>query len=279
MLAPEPGAFIVDGTVGGGGHAKELAKRVGRSGTLLGVDRDADAVERAREALGTLPLRRLVLRQGNYAELPRILAEEKLPKADALLLDLGFSSDELSSGRGFSFLSGEPLDMRYDPKSGDPSAAEILNREREEVLADIFLRYGEERNARRVAKAIVAARRKEKILRTSQLTDLVASVVPRRGKVHPATKVFMALRIFVNRELTNLETVLTELLRIVKPGGKVAVITFHSLEDRIVKHRLRELAASGRAILLTGKPITPAREEILRNPRSRSAKLRVLIIK
>ncbi|PIP29948.1 16S rRNA (cytosine(1402)-N(4))-methyltransferase [Candidatus Jorgensenbacteria bacterium CG23_combo_of_CG06-09_8_20_14_all_54_14] len=279
ILDPRPGGFVIDGTLGGGGHARELAKCVGQSGTLLGVDWDADAVRRAKETLGAPEIKRLVIVQGNYAELPAVLAKEKLQKADGLLLDLGLSSDQLAgSGRGFSFEGDEPLDMRYDTKSGNPSAAELLNRLRADELADIFSSYGEERNARRIAKAIVEARRKEKFLRVSQLASVIESAVPRHGKTHPATKVFMALRIFVNRELENLETILEKLPAVVRRGGKVAIITFHSLEDRIVKHRFQELAKTGRATLLTKKPITPTREEIFKNPRSRSAKLRAIVM-
>ncbi|MFH1193166.1 MAG: 16S rRNA (cytosine(1402)-N(4))-methyltransferase RsmH [Candidatus Jorgensenbacteria bacterium] len=286
ILEPKPGDFAIDGTLGAGGHAEALAKRVGRSGTLLGIDWDADAVRRAKETLADVPIKRLTLKQGNYAELPAALANENLPKADALLLDLGLSSDELeASGRGFSFMKDEPLDMRYDPKSGNPSAAETVNGAREEELADIIFRYGEERNARRIAKAIVAARRKEKILRTSDLVRVIESAVSRpsfaklrtgKAKLNPATKTFMALRIFVNRELENLETVLRELPSIMKSSGKVAIITFHSLEDRIVKKQFQELVRSGKAALLNKKPVTPTREEILKNPRSRSAKLRAI---
>lgn len=277
ILDPQPGSFVIDGTVGSGGHAKELAKRVGQSGTLLGIDWDADAVRRAKETLRGQAIGRLAIVQGNYAELPRILARENLPKADCLLLDLGLSSDQLArSGRGFSFEGDEPLDMRYDPKSGNPSAAEAVNRMNADELADIFSRYGEERNARRIAKAIVEARRKEKFLHTSQLVSVIESVIARRGKMHPATKVFMALRIFVNRELESIETILEKLPAVVQRGGKVAIITFHSLEDRIVKRRFQELAKTGRATLITKKPITPTPEEIFKNPRSRAAKLRAI---
>jgi len=277
VMEPKPGDLIIDSTLGGGGHASELAKRVGLSGTLLGIDWDADAVERAEKTLRSLALGHLAIVQGNYAELSAVLAKEKLPKADGLLLDLGLSSDQLAdSGRGFSFEGDEPLDMRYDPKSGNPSAAEVVNGTREEELADIIFRYGEERNARRIAKAIVEARRKKKILRTSDLVAVIAGVIPKHGKVHPATKTFMALRIFVNRELENLETILEKLPAVVRRGGKVAIITFHSLEDRIVKKRFQELVKSGRATLLNKKPIIPTREEIFKNPRSRSAKLRAI---
>lgn len=277
VVEPKPGDFVIDGTLGAGGHARELVKRIRPSGTFLGMDWNADAVAGAKETFADTPTKHLTLQQGNYAELPAVLANGKFAKADVLLLDLGLSSDELeSSGRGFSFAGDEPLDMRYAPESGNPSAAEVVNGAREEELADIIFRYGEERNARRIAKAIVAARRKEKILRTSELVRVIASVAPRSGKANPATRTFMALRIFVNRELENLETVLGVLPSIVKPGGKVAIITFHSLEDRIVKKRLQELVKSGKAALLNKKPIIPTREEILKNPRSRSAKLRAI---
>lgn len=279
ILKLQEGQFMIDGTVGSGGHAKEIVARLGPSGTFLGVDRDAEAARRAKSVLERETIRRLVVVQGNYAALSEILANEKLPRADSLLLDLGLSSDQLAaSGRGFSFEGDEPLDMRYDPQMETPSAADVVNGMRAEELADVLFRYGEERRSREIAAAIVAARRQKKLLRTSDLVSVITSVVPRHSRTHPATKTFMALRIFVNRELEHLETILADLPHIVRIGGTIAIITFHSLEDRIVKNRFRELARAGHATLLTKKPIIPTREEILQNPRSRSAKLRAIQI-
>lgn len=272
------GDFVIDGTVGGGGHASALLERTGIEGRFLGMDWDRDAISRVRERFVEGPHKLFV--QGNYAELPAVLAAHRLPKADALLIDLGFSSDQIeSSGRGFSFRRDEPLDMRYDAEAEVETAAELVARSSVSELARIFREYGEERRALPFAKGIVEARRKRPIRTSGALAELIERLAGgRRGKTHPATKVFMALRIAVNGEMTNVAKALANLSAVVKPHGRAAFITFHSLEDRLVKNAFRSLAKEGKAVLITKKPIGPPREEIIKNPRSRSAKLRAIEI-
>ncbi len=277
ILDPKPGEFFIDGTLGGGGHSKAILERVGAAGMLLGTDWDNDAVSRFEKENKSRG-KRVLVRNANYRQIPDILKKEKLPHADGLLLDLGFSSDQIESAeKGFSFQYEGPLDMRY-AKEGE-TAAEVVNGLKEEELADIFWKFGDERFSRQIAKRIVEERRKKRILTTTRFAEVVASAFParfRNGKVNPATKVFQALRIYVNREFENVESILGNLNECVKSGGRVAVISFHSSEDRIVKRRFNELVKAGRAKSLTKKPIAPTREEIKRNPRSRSAKLRAI---
>ena len=277
ILDPKPGEFFIDGTLGGGGHSKAILERVGAAGMLLGTDWDNDAVSRFEKENKSRG-KRVLVRNANYRQIPDILKKEKLPHADGLLLDLGFSSDQIESAeKGFSFQYEGPLDMRY-AKEGE-TAAEVVNGLKEEELADIFWKFGDERFSRQIAKRIVEERRKKRILTTTRFAEVVASAFParfRNGKVNPATKVFQALRIYVNREFENVESILGNLNECVKSGGRVAVISFHSSEDRIVKKRFGELVKAGRAKSLTKKPIAPTREEIKRNPRSRSAKLRAI---
>ena len=277
ILDPKPGEFFIDGTLGGGGHSRAILERVGAAGMLLGTDWDNDAVlrfEKENKSHG----KRVLVRNANYRQIPDILKKEKLPHADGLLLDLGFSSDQIESAeKGFSFQYEGPLDMRY-AKEGE-TAAEVVNGLKEEELADIFWKFGDERFSRQIAKRIVEERRKKRILTTTRLAEVVVSAFParfRNGKVNPATKVFQALRIYVNREFENIESTLGNLNECVKSGGRVAVISFHSSEDRIVKRRFNELVKAGRAKSLMKKPIAPTRDEIKRNPRSRSAKLRAI---
>lgn len=286
ILNPKQGEFFIDGTVDGGGHAFEILKRIGPSGKLLGIDLDEEMIANCRSRLKSF--KNFILRRGNYADLPEILENlsagrqgEKSGKADGFLLDLGFSSEQLEkSGRGFSFLRNEPLDMRYG-KSVKETAAEIINSFNEKDLADIFWKYGEERRSRQIAKTIVDQRRKKKILTTFDLAGIIGKAAAKnygRSKINPATRVFQALRIYVNDELGNLENVLGKLNQILKLKGRIAIISFHSLEDRIVKNYFKKLAKDGKAEILTKKPIRPSAEEIKENPRSRSAKLRVLKI-
>jgi len=289
ILDPKPrpacrqaGNFFIDGTLGGGGHAMEIIKMIWPDGMFLGIDQDKNAIENFQKnlKLKTYNLKIVKLVQGNYADIPEILNEKKLPKADGLIIDLGLSSDQLeSSNRGFSFLKDEILDMRFDSGRGGRTAAEIVNSLSEQDLADIFWKYGEERNSRRIAKEIVEKRRKNRIKTTFELAEIVESVMSHRGKTHPATKVFQALRIYVNDELGNLERLLGNLNNILTKGGRAAIISFHSLEDRLVKNYFKDMAKSGRAEILTKKPIIPSQEEIKNNQRSRSAKLRTIILK
>lgn len=277
ILDPKPGEFIIDGTVNGGGHAEEIVKKIAPNGMLLGLDWDDEMLACSRKRLEGKG--NVVLAQGNYAELPEILEGLKMERADGLLLDLGFSSNQLeNSGRGFSFSKNEVLDMRYN-QSESEMATEVLNRAKEAELADIFYTLGEERAARRIAKEIVETRKKKPIITTHDLVALAKKHVKGSPRLNPATKLFQALRIYVNRELENIETVIEVLPKIVKPGGRVVIISFHSLEDRIVKNKFKELEKNNRAAILTKKPKEATKEEQAQNPRSRSAKLRALSIK
>ncbi len=280
-LDPQKGEFFIDGTIGAAGHAEEILKRLDKEGKFLGIDWDKKAIERLQN--GKLKdFENIILTSGNYADIPRILKKNKLPKADGLLIDLGFSSDQLdNSKKGFSFLKNEVLDMRYAPERR-MAAAEIVNSFGEKELADIFYKYGEERFSRQIAKKIVEERRKKRIMTTGDLTEIIKKAVPKnyeRGRIHPATRVFQALRIYVNGELNNLETVLKNLKKILKGRGRVGIISFHSLEDRIVKNYFKDLEKAGEIKILTKKPVMAGQEEIKKNPRSRSAKLRVAFIK
>jgi 16S rRNA (cytosine1402-N4)-methyltransferase len=273
VLAVSPGGLWVDGTVGLGGHAAEILRRSAPHGRLLGVDRDAETLARAREALAPFGDRaRLV--QADYRELPALLAGAA---PEGLLLDLGISSAQLDeAARGFSFQAEGPLDMRMD-RSGGETAAEVVNRMREADLADLIYRFGEEPASRRIARHIVAARRKQRIRTTTELAAIVrrAAGRSRRPGLDPATRTFQALRIHVNRELEGLGETIASLAGCLAPGGRLAVIAFHSLEDREVKQRFRALAGRGYR-LLTRKPLRPSAEEVQDNPRARSARLRAI---
>jgi len=274
-LQPSRGGVFVDGTVGLGGHARAVLE-AGAS-QLLGVDRDPAAVEQARERLREFGDRVRVV-HGDYRQLPAILDREGLSAVDGILLDLGVSSMQLDHpGRGFSFRRDEPLDMRMDTSAG-PTAAEAVAGADEKTLADVIYELGEDRHARRIARAIVAARAVAPIETTGRLADVVRRAVPRRGyaRIDPATRTFQAVRIWVNRELEGLGDCLHAVAARLRPGGRLVVITFHSLEDRIVKHVLRSMQQAGESGLrvLTKRPLVPAAAEIDRNPRARSAKLR-----
>lgn len=273
LLAVRPGGLWVDGTVGLGGHAAETLRRSAPDGRLLGVDRDAEALTRAREALAAFGERaRLV--HADYREVPDLLAGVA---ADGILLDLGISSAQLDeAGRGFSFQAEGPLDMRMD-RSGGETAAEVVNRLREEALADLIYRFGEEPASRRIARSIVAARRRSRIRTTTELAAIVRGAAgrSRRPGLDPATRTFQALRIHVNRELEGLGEALESLAGCLAPAGRLVVIAFHSLEDRDVKQRFRALAGRGYRVL-TRKPLRPSPDEVRVNPRARSARLRAV---
>ncbi|OGM92697.1 16S rRNA (cytosine(1402)-N(4))-methyltransferase [Candidatus Wolfebacteria bacterium RIFOXYB2_FULL_49_7] len=276
LLDPKPGQFFIDGTTDGGGHAAAVIERIGSAGMFLGLDWDKGMVERLKEKFKTVK-GTVMVEHANYADVRDVLQRHKLPKADGLLLDLGFSSVQLEDERGMSFQKDEPLDMRYDLTGDTPTAANVVNGLPEQELADMIYQYGEERMSRRIAKRIVEERKRKKILTTKDLADIVAAAVGKgyeKGRIHPATRVFQALRIYVNRELENLEKILAECGDIVKAEGRIAIISFHSLEDRIVKTRFREMEKAGKGRILTKKPVTATEEEIRQNPRSRSAKLR-----
>jgi 16S rRNA (cytosine1402-N4)-methyltransferase len=275
-IAPEPGQVIVDATLGAAGHALLLAQRVSPGGRVIGLDRDATMLDQARPRLAGWPV---TLVQANFDQLRQVLDEQSLPAVDGVLADLGLCSDQLDQAeRGFSFSRPGPLDMRMDPEQGEP-AARLLRQTPERELADIFYRYGEERFSRRIARKIVEQRRTAPLETTEQLADLVRRCVPRPARtkgrrppaIDPATRVFQALRIAVNDELGNLERLLKVLPACVKPGGRVVVISFHSLEDRLVKQAFKEGQVWE---ALTRKPIQAGDAETASNPRARSAKLR-----
>ena len=280
------GDFVIDGTINGGGHAKEILKKIGNRGMLLGVDWDEEKILN----LGTKPEfsgKNFIGVHSNYAEIPEILEKRKLPRADGLLLDLGFSSEQLDegeraaqdgrasprAGRGFSFLKDEPLRMTYD-EDVEP-AYEVIARLSEKDLADVIFQYGGERYSRRIARAIKECHG----IRTSgKLAEVVARSLPRcyeRGRIHPATRTFQALRIYVNDELGNVKKILESLPSVLKGGGRAVIISFHSLEDKVVKEMFRAMQKEGALEILTKKPITATFAEVKINPRSRSAKMRV----
>lgn len=269
-LNPQPGQTIVDGTLGGGGHSRQLAERVGPNGLVIALDRDPQAVAAAERSLAGLPVKVMC---ANFCRLPDVLAECQVPAVDGVLLDLGLSSDQLADAqRGFSYESSGPLDLRFNPDLGEP-AWRLLQSMREEQLADVIYQYGEERFSRRIARRIVEARRTRPIHTAAQLAQLVRSCVPRsRGHaIDPATRTFQALRIAVNEELKSLELALERIPDCLKPDGRWVVISFHSLEDRPVKNAFRQ---DPRLENLTKKTLRPLDSETSANPRSRSARLR-----
>lgn len=277
QLQVRPGQVILDGTAGGGGHAAALWERIRPGGRLILLDRDCGALERLMARFGRGGEVRYF--HANFRDVDHVLAEAGHQQIDGALLDLGTSSLQLAdAGRGFSFDRAGPLDMRFDPAE-DRTAADIVNTWHADRLADLFREYGDQPFARRIARAIVEARKREPVRRTDELADLVARAVPaawrRQERIHPATRVFQALRIAVNDELGSLETFLDKILGLMKPGGRVVIIAFHSGEDRIVKTRFRDAARAGLVALPVTKPIVPAPEEVQANPRSRSARMRV----
>lgn len=299
FLQPRAGGLYIDGTLGGGGHTAAILERSAPDGRVLGIDADSQALARVGARLAEYRENgRLILVHGNFAEIARIAEQAGFNSVQGVLLDLGFSSDQMdNAGRGFAFSADGPLDMRLD-QSLTLTAADLVNEESEQELADIIWRYGEETRSRQIARRIVQERAKGAIIRTSQLARIAASGVPHKpGAIHPATRTFQALRISVNKELEHLETALPQVVDVLSTqgvgtqgaGGKMAIIAFHSLEDRIVKEYLRREATDcicpprlpicvcghkARLRLLTTKPVVPGAQEIARNPRSRSAKLR-----
>ncbi len=289
-LAIRQDGNYVDGTFGRGGHSGAILGRLGPTGRLLAIDRDPAAVASAPDALSDDP--RFELIRGEIAQLETVIEQRELKgRIDGILFDLGVSSPQLDEAeRGFSFLRDGPLDMRMDPGSGQ-SAAEFIATVDEKTLKRVLATFGEERMAGPVARAIVAARERAPITRTSELADVVTTVLPRRrDKIHPATKTFQAIRIFVNRELEQLEAALQQSLNVLRRGGRLCVISFHSLEDRIVKRFFREQSREPEQyrglpsvpaewqpkLAPVGKPVTAGPDEIARNPRARSARLRVV---
>lgn len=301
FLNPKTGNFIIDGTVDGGGHSAEIFPKISPGGILLGVDLDRKMIRRAKEKISAnpkcsakrtyLPAKqgfasggknqdsKLILTEGNYADLPEILKKDKLGKADGLLLDLGFSSEQLKSERGFSFLKDEPLLMTYN-ESQKP-VKEILRELNEDALAEIIFRFSGEKFARRISKAIVSREKIRPIETSGELADIIGKALPpnyERGRINPATRTFQALRIYVNDELGNLETILQNLPEILKKGSRVVIMSFHSLEDALVKKCFKKMEKEHKIEILTKKPVIAGEKERQNNPRSRSAKLRAAIL-
>lgn len=271
-LDPREGGVFVDGTLGGGGHTRALAERVGADGRVISLDRDAEAIQRTRETMVDLPV---TVVQANFCNLPEVLDEFEIREVDGVILDLGLSSDQIADAtRGFSFAADGPLDLRFDPERGEP-ASRLVNRLKAEHLADLIYAYGEERHSRRIARAIVERRRRKPIETAGELAEIVRRAIPgprKKGQIDPATRTFQALRIAVNEELKSLEIALRRIPDYIKVGGRMGIISFHSLEDRRVKEAYRD---DSRLAVLTRKPIRPGDQECQDNPRSRSAKFRV----
>lgn len=275
------GDVVVDGTLGGGGHTFEIIKRYGKDIKVIGIDFDADAIDRAQKLIGKTKCDVKFFTVG-FQAIDEVLDELGIEKADRILLDLGISSFQLEvAGRGFSFLKDEPLlmTMKKDPNEEDLTAREIVNTWEEETLADIIYGFGEEKYSRKIAREIVEAR-KEKIIETTfdlvKIIDRACGKYYKRMKIHPATRTFQALRMATNSELTNLQEVIEKGFERLGENGRMAIITFHSLEDRIVKKAFVSLKEKGFAKIITKKPIIPTKEELKLNPRSRSAKLRLI---
>lgn len=288
-LNPQPNENYIDGTVGDAGHSEKILELTGPNGRLLALDADPESLLRAKQNLYNFG-ERVEYERVNFSELERIVKEKQFGPVQGILLDLGWSSPQFEErGRGFSFTKDEPLDMRY---SGSQSmntvltAAELMHESSQSELENIFKNYGEENLYKEIAAAIVEQRKIKPIEQTSELVEIVLQVyraklktnkeVPWVGGLHPATKVFQALRIAVNNELGVVEEVIPQALQVLVPGGKLAIITFHSLEDRIVKHLFKELEAKKIGTIITKKPIECSPEEAAANPRARSAKLRIL---
>jgi 16S rRNA (cytosine1402-N4)-methyltransferase len=293
LLDPREGGVFLDATLGGGGHSAAILEKIGKTGILVGIDRDPDALQYSGDRL-KLYGESVKLIRGNFRDIGSILDSVGIRELDGALFDLGVSSHQLDAQRGFSFSRDEELDMRMSKLEDIPTALDIVNSYNEQNLADLIWKYGEERYSRRIAKAIVTRRQKERITRTGELADIVTAAIPGKSRwqqdIHPATRTFQAIRIVVNRELESVEQGVPAAIESLKIGGRVAVISFHSLEDRIVKNifrrysghctcppRLPGCVCGAKEILkvITKKPITPSAEEVSDNPRSRSSRLRV----
>ncbi|HWE03176.1 MAG TPA: 16S rRNA (cytosine(1402)-N(4))-methyltransferase RsmH [Tepidisphaeraceae bacterium] len=277
LLSLAPRKTIVDCTLGRGGHAAAIAERLGNDGTLIALDADPRNLNFARRRLASAPCR-VRFFHANFAELPQVLEMAGISAVDGILADLGISTNQLfESEYGMSFGKAMPLDMRIDPRT-PLSAADIVNKTKEDDLANVLYELAQERYSRRIARKIVEARRHSPIMTTDRLADLVRSAIPSRGgapdKIDPATRTFLALRMRVNRELENLASLLKQAPLCLTRGGRLAVISFQSTEDRVVKQAFRSAERAGLLRILTKKPIPPTESEIAANPRSRSAKLR-----
>ncbi|MCX6737126.1 MAG: 16S rRNA (cytosine(1402)-N(4))-methyltransferase RsmH [Candidatus Parcubacteria bacterium] len=285
-LAPKPNENFVDGTLGTGGYTEAILKQTAPLGKVLGIDLDGEAKTRAIASLtaNNIENDRLIFREGNFADIDNLIEKISVKKFSGIVLDLGLNTDSLeNSGRGFSFKVDEPLIMtfRSDWQNAPLTAAQILNSYSESDLARIIWLYGEERYSRLIARAIIVARKIKPITSTKQLVDIIEKTVPQnyeRGRIHKATRTFQALRIATNDELNNLKTILEKIPKIFPPKSRCIIVSFHSLEDRIVKQAFRKMKDSGIAQILTPKPIIATPEEIVFNPKSHSAKLRAIQI-
>lgn len=277
-LELDPKDTVVDATFGSGGHAREIATHLDSDGLYIGIDADASALQ--IEKVGTVQPR-VELINDNFKNLSKVLSSLQVEKVDAILADLGWRLEQFADGaKGFSFQHDGPLHMTFgNPEDYLFTAADIVNEWEEENIADVLYGYADERFSRRIAKGIVTARKQGEIKTTFQLVKIIEQSLPKvalRKRIHPATKTFQALRIAVNDELTVLQQFIKEGFTALAPGGRMAIITFHSIEDRVVKHSFRELAQNEQATVITKKPISPSEEELSANPRARSAKLRII---
>ena len=303
-LDPKPGEFFVEGTVGGGGHTEAILEKLlsntpqkedsKKTGKFLAIDQDGEVLKKTKEIIEK-KFRfqdsnfKAYWFNANFSEIKEIIQEKKMGKIDGMLLDLGFSSLQLESGLGFTFRNEEPLIMRYDGDTSGFTAARFLNEYNKDRIAEVIKKYGEESFAGRIAESIVRTRRKKPLRTTKDLVDAINEAIPaglrrnsgERGgktKIHPATKTFMAIRIFVNKEIESLEKILEDIPKISNKDARIAIISFHSLEDKIVKNKFKEYKKNGIAEHIGKKPIKPNFEEIRNNPRARSAKLRIMKI-
>jgi 16S rRNA (cytosine1402-N4)-methyltransferase len=272
-------SIVVDATIGAGGHARAITEKLGKTGTFIGIDADEDAINAIYEEFAEKKCK-TYLQVGNFKNINSILEQYKIPEVDGILADLGWRMEQFSgNGRGFSFMVDEPLIMTFGNPSNYPFIArDVVNDWKLEDLRNIFKAYGEEKFAHRIAKEIVESREKEPIETTFDLVEIIKQATPTRyhhGHIHPATRVFQALRITVNDEFETLEIFIQKSIGLLKTQGRLAIISFHSLEDRIVKHTFKNLAQNEIGTIVTKKPITATIEEIQKNPRARSAKLRI----
>ncbi len=276
-LAPAPGKVMVDCTLGRGGHTAEIARRLAPNGQVLAIDLDERNLEYARQSMEGMPCRFF---NANFAQLDEVLAAAGIPAVDGILADLGVSTNQLFEDEyGMSFSRDMPLDMRLDRSAG-PSAADVVNRMDADSLANVLYELAQERYSRRIARKIVEARLISPILNTGRLAEIVRMAIPKRGgapeRINPATRTFLALRMHVNREMENLGRLIELGAKALRRGGRLVVISFQSMEDRLVKQKFRSLEQAGAVRILTGRPVVPTEAETARNPRSRSAKLRAL---
>jgi len=274
-LNPQPNLNFVDATVGDGGHARAILENIAPNGKLIAIDRDVNSIVRAKSNLKEFE-NRVIFVNDSFGNISKIIEESGFYRIEGILFDFGMSTSQLeNSGRGFSFQKDEILDMRYDAKI-PITAEDILNDYSEIELFEIFKKLGEEPKARIVARKIVESRKQKRIKTTKELVRIIEKVIKRRGKIHPATKIFQALRIEVNEELTEIERALVDIPKVLPSGGRAAFISFHSLEDRLIKIWAKDLSKKNIIKILNKRPLTASAEELKANPKSRSAKLRVI---